>query len=133
MKFKLFFLFLFLLLFNYINSLRISNYIQTQDSWHIVTRFCFKKDSNNNQIVYSLSDVNIPNLNNIFLFETSVKPEDILELPLNCMDKANLAYTYSNHKDEYPINPYPLDLEIDEVKCFYIVIGNCDTGYIIIY
>lgn len=120
-------------------STRISNSLQTQDSWFIVTRFCWKKDSSGKppcQYIYlliftyrySLSNTVAPYLNNVFLFPTSFEYKDILEQPLSCTEKVRKAEAYTNHKQ---LVAGQIDLPIDEGKkgCYYVTIGNCDIEY----
>lgn len=75
---------------------------------------------------YSLSKTVAPNLNNIFLFPTSFKYEDILEQPLKCSEKVERAAASTNHRT---VITSQIEIPTDEGKksCYFITIGNCDV------
>lgn len=86
-----------ILLLSFINvyALKLSGSIVTQDSWHIVTRFCFKSYANiYNSLIYTFSKWSAPYLNNLFLFNTSTTVDEILTSPLSCYQKRELAWVY---------------------------------------
>lgn len=81
--------------FTNVYPLKLSGSVVTQDSWHIVTRFCFKSYANiYNSIVYTFSKWSAPYLNNLFLFNTSTTVDEILTSPLSCYEKKELAWVY---------------------------------------
>lgn len=91
-----FILFLLFFSFNCVNSLRLSGKVVTQDSWYVVTRFCFKSYAKiYDSLTYTFTKWSAPYLNNLFLFNTTVTLDEIVKAPLSCHQKKDLAWVYS--------------------------------------